>query len=304
MGRSKPAWQSENINKALKATISWRYDEIKLEEIENNALLEDIRNAAKSFRQALLLKKATDYAYKKEVSVEAVKKITDQAILGKIAKMGLAHSEAYSIAACKLTDQTLLTAVVLHSINIEAPNIAIKKITVQENLKEIVMNTTKYDYAVVALENITDQYFIAEVAISHSIPLYRSTAINLLTDQTTLADVVMKSNDPTVFLRAIERLANPQPILIEIAKTGRSWLYELAIEKIADQSILREIAYGSDNYHGGWRSRVAAIRGLTDLTVLEDLANNDSDKDISREADKRINLLEWINKSYKNDGDT
>ncbi len=199
-----------------------------------------------------------------EVLVAKVEKLSDQALLAKIATSGKFRLRV----------------------------IAIERITDQLQLAVIAKRESGGPEALLALSRITDQTFLAQIAETRTWwrggDALRKFAVRKLTgNQAVLARIVEKDPSREVREAAFEKLTD-QAVLAQIAKTAKSDINtdvrETAVGKLTDQSLLAEIARTNTD---SW-SRRAAAKKLSDQAVLLDVARSDRDRDVREAAIEKL----------------
>lgn len=121
--------------------------------------------------------------------IQAVRNISDQALLAKIAVESKDESLRYS-AVTKLTDAALLAKVALGSNDWSVRNAAVKKLTDEAVLAKIAVEDKDSYVREAAVTKVTDQVLLAKVAMEDDNTVVRSAAFDKLTDQSLRAKVV------------------------------------------------------------------------------------------------------------------
>jgi hypothetical protein len=213
MALFKPAWQSDNEEKALKA-VKREADQNKLAEIAENATNSIVSRTAFDMlnNQTILL----DITLKnKKYRADAIKKLTDQSVILSIA---LNHPDNYIRAT------------------------AIHKLTDKNILEKIAMSNSEDKLAAAfALNEQGDRAMLIYIATSDKSVLNRQNALALLTDESIIADIAKTDEDWKVRKNAIERLTD-QTLLTDIAINNEGNESKIAIEKITDRSRLIDVA--------------------------------------------------------------
>ncbi|MDJ0304870.1 MULTISPECIES: hypothetical protein [Dehalobacter] len=193
------------------------------------------------------------------VRIEAMKRLTDQELLYRIAA-GKAAGDRES-AAAKLTDDEKLRDAVMENSgllqykhlrdrikdksvfrhyaqngNSDEQLYALLRLQDDARLAEIaVSETTEYD-CLLALGGMTDQKRICDVVLNAQHERIRKAALKEITEQELLADIVMRTNDFLIELSAMEGLYD-QACLAKVALNGGRGDY-LAIQKLRDAATL------------------------------------------------------------------
>lgn len=213
------------------------------------------------------------------VRLAAVKMLTDQNILGQVARTdGDGHVRV--AAAEKLVDDALAQATYADVSNTpwdeqDIRVAAVKKLVEQTALAAVAESDTFWGLRLAAAEKLTNQaaaqaIYVAAIAAAEKLhtssigrfgrPLARGayaaiaedyehirmTAFAKLTDQAALAEVAKGGWDHDVRLAAVAKLAD-QATLAEVA--GTAWdrdVIEAAVDKLADQATLVEVARRTD----------------------------------------------------------
>ncbi|MCE5186646.1 MAG: hypothetical protein LLF76_11030 [Planctomycetaceae bacterium] len=197
-----------------------------------------------------------------DVRLQAVKKLTDQALLAKVAMevpipVPLA-GEIANAAIVNLTDQSLLAKVA-----IEARD---------TNVRVHAVSACKP-----AVEKLTDQSLLAKVAADAQTSDIRVAAIGKITDKAILEKAAVEIIWPDARQAAVEKVKE-QPLLAKIAVEDKSWRVQLAAaRRVTDQSLLAKII--AENAHPA--VQCAAVTNLSDKNFLAHIC----EKDETRVAD-------------------
>jgi len=183
MGLFKPAWQSKNESKALKA-VEKETNEEKLIQIAKNASSYEVRK-------------------------NAILKINDQNVLADIAK-GDSLSDWQS-AAYKLIDYPIAQSVYL-DIALNDNDAFKRKIIVEKyiNDESVLMSIAKNDnhYIVreAAVSKLTDEAILVDIAQNDEDGNVRYSAVTKLYDQSLLVDIFNNDDDPNVCVAALSKI--------------------------------------------------------------------------------------------------
>jgi phosphosulfolactate synthase (CoM biosynthesis protein A) len=192
-----------------------------------------------------------------EVRLAAVRNLTDQALLAKVA-IGDEVWTIWKAAVEKLTDQAALAKVA-----VEAGDPHVRE---------------------AAVEKLTDQVALAKVAVEAKDSSVRWIAVERLTDQVALAKVAVEARDPHVRIAAVEKLTD-QALLAKIAVEDEAYYVRgAAVEKLTDQALLAKIAVEDEAYY----VRGAAVERLTDQAALAKVAVEAKDPSFRKAAEKRL----------------
>ena len=149
----------------------------------------------------------------------AVEKLTDQAVLAKIAKtdsdwrVRTVAFEKLTGAIAKLTDQAVLAEIAKTGSESLVRKVAVRKLTAQALLAEIAKTDSESDVRKEAVEKLTDQAVLAKIAKTDSESDVRREAVKNLTDQAVLAEIAKTNSSHGIRQVAEKKLA-------EITKTG------------------------------------------------------------------------------------
>jgi len=273
MGLFKPAWQSDNQEKALRA-VEKETDQIKLAVIANNAPLDNVR-------------------------VAAVNKLTNQTVLAEMAKHE--KNEWIYVAAVKiLTDQATLAYVAKNRNSSYERKVAVQKLSNQRILAEIAQNDNDYDVQKTAFGNITNQYFLEEIARNTGCFL-RNSAVEQLKNQEILIDIARNDKNDDIRIDAAIRLTDKsiaQSVYADIVNNGKDvYCRAGAIQALTDKEMLMEIA-SSDSKE----------KYSVEMNVIVDFDESMGDKYATRNVDLRekahnrimqLNELEHIQKNNR-----
>jgi len=215
----KPAWMSENKEKAVKAVTKLK-NEAKVSCAARKAPCEQARKAA-------------------------VNKLTDQRLLMEIAK-GDPHPFVRVAAVEKLTDQPTIAYIANHDEAADVRSAAVKGLTDQQTIAYIAKHDLYSSVRQTAVDEMTDQRLIAEIAQSDIAPGVRLVAVEKLTDQQVLAEIGRIDEYWEVRLEAIQKLTD-QSTLIDLAKNDKDFIVRFrAADKITNPEMLAEILAGKD----------------------------------------------------------
>jgi hypothetical protein len=230
--------------------------------------------------QAQLTRVALDKDNYFDVREEATRRLTDQALLAKIAVED-EDSRVRTAAVEKVTDQAVLAKIATEDGNRDVRQVAVNKLTDQAVLAKIALDEKEGFVQAAAVKKLTDQAALAKVALGqHFFSYVREAAVQKLTDQAVLARLA--SMDYPVQLGTLVGTTEPS-------------VHFAAIERLTDQALLAKIAVvGTDPNdksecpHCFRQTRAAAIANLTDQTLLAKLAGDigkatyQSDEAVSR----------------------
>jgi len=190
--------------------------------------------------------------------VAAVKQMTDQSLLAKIAQfVDTEHfygNGPQVEALKKITDQKILADMVRLDAPLRAEIAEVEKITDQKKLAEIA--TTHEDFPIrrMAVKKLTDQSVLEKIAKTDVDDwremAVRASAVVKVTDQNVLAEIALKND--------------------EYGSLGWSAVYE-AVLKITDQAVLEKVAKNDKD----WRVRKVAVTRITNPTVLDEIEKNE-----------------------------
>lgn len=295
MGLFKPAWQSKNEKKALKA-VQKLTDQTTLADIAKSMVTINVRHTA-------------------------VKKLTDQSVLAFIAK-NEKDSRVRITAIEKLNDQNALADIANN--RIEPGSVreeALKALTDQNALAEYVKTADSTEWLIYrkVLDKLNDQTLIDVIKSDHTKSEYvRLDAVAKLADKTLAQEIYNEffrsSTDVEIRKMAAEQLddqTSVQPILqklyAEMAINNDRWdNCKYDFWKITDQAALADVAKNARNKYvseeavksltneallaGVARNAVepavrsAALRKITDQSVIADIAKNDKNVSVRMNA--------------------
>ena len=241
----RPAWMSENKEKAVKAVTKLK-NEARISCAARKAPCEQARKAAvnKLTDQQLLTEIAKgDTA--PVVRAAAAKKLTDQPTIAYIAN----HDEAPDVrsAAVKgLTDQQTIAYIAKHDLYACVRSVAVDKLTDERLLAEIAQSDIAPDVRLVAVEKLTDQQALAEIGRNDEYWQVRWEAIKKLTDQSTLIDLAKNDKDYLVRFKAADKIANPEMLAGILAGNDPASIDAFEMDyfrtKITDATVIGKIA--------------------------------------------------------------
>jgi hypothetical protein len=290
MGLFKPAWQSKNKKRALKA-VEKLTDQTKLAKVATSATNTYVRHAA-------------------------VKKLTDQNVLAAIAKRYVESETVRLTAIEKLTDQNILSEI----LNNEKESTGIrwgtvKAMTDQHAIARYLDNADSSDWFVnlAALERLTDQAIIADLLRSNRT---RSESIRLdvvarLTNrslaQEIYLDMAKNAADMGVRISAARKLDDQTPVRQSLQEACVDTLTSITIWDsdrygayfwmIKDQTAFADIALKAKHKS----VRTEALKSLTDEKLIADVAKNADVVEIRELALKKVTDQSAIADIAKND---
>jgi len=231
-----------------------------------------------------------------DVSRAVLKKLTDQAVIAKVA-IEFTDFDTSSAAVAMLTDESALVKVALSSKDVDIRRAAVarmdwKKRTNQWALAKVVRKPEEYEIREAALAKLTDQSILAKLAVEQD----SREAIQKLTDKSLLSKVASESKDAYIRNAALEKLtdhptepAHPDRLTHAIGSIGNLYLAGYpspfaTVAKLTDQTKLAELALDAKT---DWEVRCAAVAKLSDNSVLAKLAC-DPEKAVSHAARIRL----------------
>lgn len=285
----KPAWQSKNKDKALKA-VAKETDQRNLAEIYHKAQVQDVRNAAmqRLTDQTVLAELAKSRPYDSIALMEIIEKLTDQSTLADIAQnSGIANVRIAALD--KLTDQNLahdiFTDIIRKSKKVGDVGIrmgAVRILTNQNMLAELAKNDIIYSVRAAAVEKLTDQEALTQIAKYDVMLNVRLAAAKRLTDRGLAEEIVnkielskRKNIEPA---SGIGTATEKQPLSYdEFVNSVKSFMnirdydkVQKAIQTLTNQDVLAEIIKSSAK---GWHyDRGADNYGPYNIIDLRDTA--------------------------------
>lgn len=253
--------------------------------------------AVKLIEDEELLMSLTDFTIIDEadekVMCEAVRRITNQEVIAKIANEEYYSEEVRSIAVCMLTDEKMLADFAMRYSNgyYDSENLgakAVEKITNTELLKEIINDDGDDDVVCEAADKLLDlsgDYAVIErAALMSGSSNVRAYMVSLITNQAVLKDFIIKENevDDGVKFEALEKITD-DVVLNAIVFCGIGYDFEIeATRKITDQLILKDIVLSKVADIG---IKVEATKKITDQLILKDIVMSKGlDIEIKEEA--------------------
>jgi hypothetical protein len=208
----------------------------------------------------------------------AIRKLTDQALLAKIA-LESQYGNARQAAVLKLTDQTLLAKIALGDKETKVRQAAVSKLTDQALLVRIAIEPGDIGLRFVALGKLTGPAALARVALEGDGQI-RSTAVNWLTDPAALANVALESKDRGVSQAAVRSLID-QALLAKVALESKDeGVSQAAVQKLTDHALLEKVAAESSY----WAVRQNAIGKLDEQAALTKAAKEIQDRSLRLQA--------------------
>lgn len=172
---------------------------------------------------------------------------------------------------------------------------AVKELTDEKILIEVAKNDSNHHIRCEAVENpnLKDESVLIEIAENDKNEFVRYSAIDKISNQEVLAKIASTTgykNYEHCGLHAIENPnLNDDKLLSEIIRnTENRFVYSEAPSKISDKNILIELYDEFKNENGIFNTqrskRVHIVREITDKNILMDIAKNDKDEDVRKNA--------------------
>jgi hypothetical protein len=266
MGLFQPAWQSKNIDKALRA-VGKLTDQSVLADIAKSDwhINREVRRLATSKLDdqsvlAYIMKNSSDF----EICETAVRKLTNKSLLIEIAKNNY-FEEIRKEAIRNINDESVISDIVLLSegeinerINKRIPGgggvtsgsvLAVSKYAIEMFIKDenilakIVLNSDDEWVRVAALRKITDQSVLTDIAFKTKHIDIQNNLLNLIDDDMRLYDIftTMKKTGHGDTIGVVNRIKSSQ-ILREILSNEPSGALKFtAAARLQDQGILEKM---------------------------------------------------------------
>ena len=260
MGIFKPAWQSENLDRALKA-VKRINSQAKLIVIAKNTELDiDIREtaASKIIDDALAQEIYADIAKKLryfnissvdfEYAGRLLERVNDQQLLTDIAKTST-NDHVRIVAADKLADKSFAQCVyaeIVKSDNTYSGNEALKRLNDQALIFDVAMNSRYFRFELAEkLEDKTlTQEVYADIAKTRYNNFEKHKAADRLTDrilaQKIYAEIIISDSYYTSSL--LEKITDPNLIADIAIHAGKLETSSAALAKLTDQNLIYNIA--------------------------------------------------------------
>jgi len=281
MSLFKPAWQSENKEKALKAVEKVK-KQTKLVEIAKNSKL-------------------------KEVRILACEKLTGQPELAEVAKYGSSFDVGLA-AVEKLTGQIELIDVAQNTSQIMGDKIrvkAVKKINDQRILTDIAMNHEESSVRIAAAENLINCEFIQEVyagiaKFKSLSECERRIVFSKITDQNLLFDIARTTNiaireyallsmtDKTLKQEVYAFLAKQCPIEKSKYNNGEDYEGSTALIYLTDKSLIADVAENACDESIRIKALIKLVDFIDNQNELADFALNNESKEVCIAATRKI----------------
>lgn len=229
---------------------------------------EELQAAVEKLTDQALLAKIAVKEENPDVRQAAVYKLTDQSLLAKIAVQDN-NQYVRSAAVINLTDQNVLAKIAIEAVDFRFDvREAFLHLTDQALLARIAVEAKNEDVRKNAVKDLTDQALRTKIAIEAKDADVRATAVEDLTDQALLAKIAIEDNSTSVRATAVEKLTD-QALLTKFAvKDNNSDVRAIAVEKLTDQALLAKVAIDAKDSD----TRKAAIEKLTDQAPLAKVA--------------------------------
>ncbi len=220
----------------------------------------------------------------------ALGRLRDQSLLARVAIECDPRSTYLKEVVSKITDQKLLTLIVMQARSVEAVRAALEHITDQVLFAKLIVGDEEYprfnsyivSYIVnekLDIDKVSDQRIWLNIAAFHSEDARRQEAAEKLTDQLFLNMVAAESRNERIVDVAVNRLdlvgVTDQRVLLSIAgfhkdkNVCRDAVNKLDFNKV---DVTREVEWTAIvRYHKDSRVRIRALQEISDEDVLEEL---------------------------------
>lgn len=278
----KPAWQGDNVARALKC-VQQETDQERLKEIvakaplhatsmaslgkitDQSYLMDIMRKAGSSEMRSRAVRNIADQQYlmnvarsdkDKYVRESAVSRIADQGALAVIAKTDLEWIVGIT-AVRSLKEQDLLADIAKHAFDrrmsdLDIANVttaAVRELTDQNLIADVAKNASCYYAKMEAVACLTNPNLLADIVKSTDNPKFGKDALEKLTDQSLIADVAKNALDSGIRLEAMKRLDDPNT-LADITMSDSAGAVSSASAKQTDISISKEDSPCGKNEEG------------------------------------------------------
>ena len=266
MGLFKPAWMSNNEEKAIMAVKSLVGNDLVL--AARTAPSVNIRiEAINRLTEQSILANFAKYDNDIFVREAAMKKITDQSILADFARNTKDWTQLYAVVE-NLTDQSVLEEIAKNDeFSFELHVAAIEKLTNNFTLTEIAKNDNMYyEERIAAAEKLPDQTILKSLAKNAENWMVLNRAVRNISDQSILVDLVNNSREIIDFTTGLDEL----------------------IGMLEDKTVLVEIAYDDNDVVARW----CAMANLFNKQIL----SNDEIDNIMNNLVKYMDgiKLDWV----------
>lgn len=210
MGLFKPAWMSDNLEKASKA-VAKEMKQSKLAEIAKNAPNKTVRLRAieKLDDQNALAKIGLEDSdpYNREVAAERLAdKALAQKIIIEICQNGSDEAQRIRLLQKWVEDDALLAKLAQADKSPSMRREAVAKLLDQDLLGKIAKNDRDGGVRQMAADKLHDQALLTQIAKSDKDGNVRRTAVEKLTDQTLFMDIFNEDPCPEVKVAALNRI--------------------------------------------------------------------------------------------------
>ena len=240
-------------------------DSEEISDVDNNALADIAMNGS-------------DY----NARLQAVENITDEDVLLDIA-INCNHDYVAEQAAFNITDEDVLIDLARGKCGIPVRYAAAQKINDKNVLAEIALSDPDYEVRYVAIKKIDDDDVLEEVLRNDSSTNARIEALKRIKDGDKLKNLLLENYGYFSVESFTEFVRNYDKTIYESMGTG---IYETVLDRISDESVFEELVYGK--LFGDFRLLV--VQRLKSGDVLMDLALNDPDYRVRRQAIRNPNL--------------
>ena len=220
-------------------------------------------------------------------------------------------SNVRRMAVLKIDDNNILADIVNNDSEGNVRSEAFRRISDGDVLADIFSNAGDYGFRYDAIECISDEGALEDIARNDPDDSFRRCAAEQIHDEDVLMDIFRNDTQYYVRQKALERINDAdklQMLLLEnlgylsinsyssfkrnygnmIYESMGCSIYEDILDKISDESVFTDFVH--ENLFGDFR--VLVVRRLTSEDVLRNLALNDLDYRVRREAVKNPNLCD------------
>jgi hypothetical protein len=223
---------------------------------------------------------------------EAVKYLSDQVVLAKIAKNDTdIYVRTDALKKISEENQTILINFALHDENPGIRGDAINKVNDQQVLISIALNDKDQYLRDCAVSRLNDQQVLTSIALNDKDKNVRGSAVNRLKDQNIVIQIFWNDKDYDVRFDALKRIHDQNTLKEVVINEKDSELRKQALFKLKGQEIIAQVLLNDPDPD----IRLIAAQCIEVATLLR-IARDDNDIHVNFWIQKRIGAaISWIN---------
>jgi hypothetical protein len=248
--------------------------------------------AVREITDADELKKVVTEDRRNVVRLAALNKITDTAFLVDRIKNDY-NKEIQTKAMERIGDQDALVDIAVEHGNINTRLSAVDHISDPKLLAKIAEsdnynNSVLHEICKRAVKKINDDAVLSGIVLTDYPFEMKTSAVEKIKNESVLADIIKKNDNPNIYQKAIANIKNADILTGLVCDSACDWKKQVSIIEELDtekyQALFAKIAGGGMDIS----ARLAAVKKLTDRTVLAGIAASDPDNRIKEIASGKL----------------